>query len=580
MPRHNPVVFDSSGALTGAPGGAPSGPPRTAWSWGLLRGFGCFGLLFAAAVGCGEGSKGRPAAPGAEDSGPAVEGADGGADGAAAWPEPEACAVSDLVEVAAWTEAELPQRHPLSKTMQGVGIGDLDGDGWLDALVAWGGGSLGLRNDGTGLLAIDPSITGVDGPLPPAVSVAVADLDGDGDLDALLGMWKADVQLLINDGRGVFEVSSVPGTAVDTVSISLGDVDLDGDLDAYLSAASSTMVYEDIAAGLQVGDTNLLLIQGDDHRFSVATDRLPEGTGHGMTLHSAFLDVDGDGDLDLYLGNDAGPYILPNLLLENDGSGRFSRDTGCGCELPMLAMGVAVGDADQDGLPDVYVTDVGPPRLLLNQGDGGFADLTPGSGAGIPATETSMVSWGTAFFDQDGDRNDDLVVTFGQSGQNFHTSGFEGTDGPFQPDQLLRGLGGGLFERLAAPGFQDGSRTRAVGVGDFDRDGRPDLLTTGKYFVRQWRSVGGCAPGATLQFHGRAPIGATVRTTIAGEDRVQWLFPSTSGSSSALEVYVGFGGYPAAERVQIVAPGGYSAELLDVAAGSVIRLELDAPAGG
>lgn len=563
MRRTNPAV------------GAPSGPRRPPSGW--ASGWAALALVGAGCAGGGGAKSGPGAAAAGADSGagPADSGAEGGG-----WPEPAACAVSDIVEVAAWTEAELPSRHPLSKTMQGVGIGDLDGDGWLDALVAWGGGSFVLRNDGAGHLAIDERLGGAAGPLPPAVSVAVADLDGDGDLDALLGMWKTEVQLLINDGRGVFEVSSVPGTAVDTVSIALGDVDGDGDLDAYLSAASSEMVYERIAAGEQIGDTNLLLIQGDDGRFSVAADRLPEGTGHGMTLHSALVDVEGDGDLDLYLGNDAGPYILPNLLLKNDGRGRFSRDTGCGCEIPMLAMGVAAGDADQDGLPDLYVTDVGPPKLLVNQGDGGFADLTAGSGAGIPASESSMVSWGTAFFDQDGDRNDDLVVTFGRSGQNFHTSGFEGVDGEHQPDQLLRGLGGGRFERLAAPGFQDGSRTRAVGVGDFDRDGRPDLLTTGKYFVRQWRSEGGCPPGATLQLSGRAPIGARVQTTVAGVARTQWLLPSTSGSSSAPEVYLGFGGYPEADQVEITTLDGATVQLGRVSAGSVVAVELDARAGG
>jgi hypothetical protein len=540
------------------------------------------GVLFAVslpATGCSGAGGSKPAV---SDVGDGVDSgaADGGAgtdDGA---PRPDACAVADLVEVAAWSELDLPNRAPLSKTMQGVGIGDFDGDGWLDALVAWGGGSVVLRNDGAGLLVRDDLLSGTTGPLPPAVSVAVADLDGDGDLDALLGMWNTDVQQLVNDGHGVFAVSSIPGTAVDTVSITLGDVDGDGDLDAYLSAASSEMEYERIAAGEQVGDENILLIQQADGRFVVAPERLPVGTGHGMTLHSAMVDVEGDGDLDLYLGNDAGPYILPNLLLRNDGRGQFGRASDCGCEIPMLAMGVAVGDADQDALPDLYVTDVGPPKLLVNQGDGGFADLTLSSGAGIPATENSMVSWGTAFFDQDNDRNDDLVVTFGQSGQNFHTSGFEGVDGEFQPDQLLRSLGGGRFERLAAPGFQDGSRTRAVGVGDFDRDGRPDLLTTGKYFVRQWRSTGGCPPGVTVQFPGRNPIGARVRTTVAGVERTQWLLPSTSGSSSALEVYVGLGGHAAAEQIEVRALDGSTVSLRDVPAGSVVPVELDAPSAG
>ncbi|MFM2245002.1 MAG: hypothetical protein RL071_1076 [Pseudomonadota bacterium] len=507
--------------------------------------------------------------------GPAVDTSDTGPDGGA-WPEPAPCEASDIVEVAAWTDATLPQRHPLQKTMQGLGVGDLNGDGWLDVLVAWGGGSFGLINDGAGVLQFSEAVRGVDGPLPPGVSVALADLDGDGDLDGLLGMWDLDVQHLINDGTGVFALRPIPGSAGDTVSIALADFDRDGDLDAYTSAAASDMSYEDIAAGLQIGDENRLLIQGGDGAFAVENDRLPAGTGHGMSLHSGVVDVELDGDLDIYVGNDAGPYVLPNILLLNDGAGRFRRAEGCGCEVPMLAMGVAVGDADQDSVPDLYITDVGPPKLLMNQADGSFADFSLGSGADIPATAESMVSWGTAFFDQDRDRIDDLVVTFGQSGQNFHTSGFEGVDGEVQPDQLLRGLGGARFARLDAPGFLDGSRTRAVALGDFDRDGRADLVTAGKYFVRQWRSTGGCAPGATVKLRGRSVVGATIRSTVAGVERVQWLLPSTSGSSSAHEVSVGFGGHAAAERVEVVLPGGAAVEFAAVAAGSVLEVDADA----
>ena len=71
----------------------------------------------------------------------------GGGDGAvdSGAPAPAACPALDVVEVAAWAEADLPTRADLRHTMQGVAIGDLDGDADLDALVSWGGGSFGLR---------------------------------------------------------------------------------------------------------------------------------------------------------------------------------------------------------------------------------------------------------------------------------------------------------------------------------------------------------------------------------------------------------------------------------------------------
>ncbi len=487
---------------------------------------------------------------------------------------PAACSPLEMTPVTTLAESSLPTRADLSHTVQGVGVGDLDGDGWLDALVAWGGGSFGLRNDGAGGLALDDTISLVSDVLPASEAVALADLDGDGDLDAMFGSWQGDAWLLWNDGSGRFTAESIPGTAVTTYAIAFGDADGDGDLDAYLSAAVQDMTYEDIASGSEVGDANLLLLQGPDHRFAEAVGALPEDTRYGMTLHTVWLDVEGDGDLDLYVGNDAGPYIEPNHLLLNDGLAHFTKAADCGCDLALYSMGVAVGDANQDGLPDLYVTDVGPPELLFNTGDGSFANATLVAGdAYIPATPESMVSWGTGFVDLDADRDQDLIVTFGQSGQNFEASGIDGVDGPVQPNQVLLSDGVGGFARSPSDAFADGPRTRAYASGDFDRDGRPDLLSVGKYFLQQFHTEGGCPPGATLRLYGQNLIGAQIDVEVGGASHRLWHLPSTTSSSNADEVYVGFGGYPSADRIVITWRDGQQTELVDVPLGSVLDVE-------
>jgi hypothetical protein len=484
-----------------------------------------------------------------------------------------ACDALDVAEVAYFDPVDLPQRYDSAHTNQGVGIGDLDGDGWLDALIGWGGGSFALRNDGTGTLVFDNAVTTDGGPLSPAESMTVGDLDGDGDLDALLGRWDAESELLWNDGTGHFAVEPIVGTEVATFATAFGDADGDGDPDVFLSAARTDMTYEEIVAGNQIGDPNLLLLQDADHHFSVATDALPADTLNGMTLTSAWLDADADGDLDVYVANDAGPFVDPNHLLLNDGTGHFSDATDCACGLAMFAMGAAVGDANQDGLPDLYVTDVGGPNLLLNMGDGTFVDATLATGAAIAATEESMVSWGTAFVDLDADTDQDLVVTFGQSGKNFAAADLGGVDGPEQPSQILLSDGAGSYARAPAPGFDDPSRTRTMALGDFDRDGRPDLITVGKYFVRQWHTTGGCTLGATLRFHGKNAVGARVETTVNGHTNTSWNLPSTTSASSAEEVYLGFGGAASAEHVVVTWPGGAVTELEDVGAGAVEELD-------
>jgi hypothetical protein len=124
------------------------------------------------------------------------------------------------------------------------------------------------------------------------------------------------------------------------------------------------------------------------------------------------------------------------------------------------------------------------------------------------------------------------------------------------------------------PGFQDGSRTRAFAAGDLDRDGRPDLVTVGKYFVRQWRTVGGCPPGATLRLFGENLVGAQLDATIGGVSQRQWFLPSTAASSNADELYLGFGGYPSAESVSLRAPDGSEVTLPPLSPGARVDVTL------
>ncbi len=130
------------------------------------------------------------------------------------------------------------------------------------------------------------------------------------------------------------------------------------------------------------------------------------GTGAGL------LDYDQDGDLDLYLVNGA-PLPgripgegLPNRLYRNDGGFRFTEVTGpAGVGDTGWGFGVAVGDFDNDGLPDLYVANLGPNALYRNRGDGTFDTVANAGGADHPGFSTSAAS-----FDADGDGWIDLFV--------------------------------------------------------------------------------------------------------------------------------------------------------------------------
>src|SRR6185437_2540138 len=123
---------------------------------------------------------------------------------------------------------------------------------------------------------------------------------------------------------------------------------------------------------------------------------MPQMVGSG----AAFFDMDNDGRLALYLLTNGGPESRStNRLYRREADGRFTDiSKGSGLDIAGSNMGVAVGDVNNDGLPDVLVTQYGGIRLFLNNGGGSFTDATREAGLEDPR-------WGTsaAFVDYDRD---------------------------------------------------------------------------------------------------------------------------------------------------------------------------------
>ena len=212
---------------------------------------------------------------------------------------------------------------------------------------------------------------------------------------------------------------------------------------------------------------------------------MPQIMGSGAAL----FDFDGDGLLDAYLVNNGGPGSgARNRLFHNRGGGRFE-DVSAGSRLDIEGhgMGVAVGDVDNDGRPDVYVSQYGGGRLFRNLGAGQFEDVTDRAGVGQPR-------WGTsaAFFDYDRDGWLDLVVVNyvdydpsrpcgDASGRPdyCHPSQFAGTAARLfhnrgrGPDGRWRG-----FEDVTAPSGLAALPGPGLGVtcADFDGDSWPDIF--------------------------------------------------------------------------------------------------------
>jgi enediyne biosynthesis protein E4 len=199
----------------------------------------------------------------------------------------------------------------------------------------------------------------------------------------------------------------------------------------------------------------------------------------------AWLDYDNDGFQDLYLVN--GAPGKANALYRNNGDGTFADVTaqaGVGAK-DGYRTGVAAGDFDNDGYPDLYVTALGTNILYRNKGDGTFADVTGSAGVAGPPAEWST---STGFFDYDRDGDLDLYVTnyldyrvtdnpycgYRKEGYRMYCNPtmFDGV-----ADRLYRNNGNGTFTDVSRAAGVANPAGKGLGVTfcDFDRDGDPDI---------------------------------------------------------------------------------------------------------
>jgi tetratricopeptide (TPR) repeat protein len=213
---------------------------------------------------------------------------------------------------------------------------------------------------------------------------------------------------------------------------------------------------------------------------------LGDTMGGGVGL----IDYDGDGWLDIYLVNGCAlPYDRanpprPNRLYRNEGGGRFVDVTQrAGVGGAGYGMGVAVGDYDNDGHDDLFVTGLGRTVLYRNRGDGTFEDVTTSAGV-----DSALWTTAAGFGDLDGDGDLDLVaVTYvaadpahvpncpDASGQPIHCP--PGQFAP-QPDLLFRNNGNGTFTDVSKEAGLDvpGGAGLGLAIADLDDDGRLDLF--------------------------------------------------------------------------------------------------------
>ena len=420
------------------------------------------------------------------------------------------------------------------------------------------------------------------------------DYDGDGDLDLYITCYGPNI-LYRNEGRNSFVEVTEEARVGDrglSAGAAFGDYDNDGDLDLYV--ANYVEFGPELNERCVRNDT--IHVYCGPEAFHPQPDSFYENDGSGRfqevgariglkaaaakELGATFADFDVDGDLDLFVAGDR----TSNLLYRNDGGRFFDVSLLSGTAYneqgkPEACMGVAVGDYDNDGVPDIFVTNFvwESNTLYHGDGDGFYSDVSSDSGVGTPSIP--YMGWGTAWLDYDNDGDRDLFVANGHLDDNPEL--FDRSTYP-QPNQLFRNDGMHGFTDVshrAGPGLALEQVSRGVAVADYDNDGDVDiavnnnndraaLLRNERGNGRNWLVV----EARGLSGNG-AVIGTRVTVTAGGERQVAEI--SGGGSylgQSDLRVHFGLGDHTSVDRLVVHWPSGAVYQLEHVAAGQTVTV--------
>jgi predicted nucleotidyltransferase len=476
----------------------------------------------------------------------------------------------------------------------GAAFFDYDNDDDLDALIvngstrdnfAKGGDPMVAlyQNDGRGHFRDVTTASGFDR-RGWGSGACVGDIDNDGAKDVYVTAFGADA-LWRNTGKGTFVDVTRSAGFDDTrwgTSCAFADYDHDGYLDLYVAnyvafddktipargtTANCRFMATDVFCGPKrlTGDLDILYRNNGDGTFTDVTVRAgvkdPGYYGFGVV----FTDLNDDGWPDIYVANDS----VPNLLFRNRGNGTFVEEglvSGAalsGDGRPQAGMGVDAGDYNNDGLPDLIVTNFSHDyNTLYENGPAGlFTDRSYATG--IATTAGPYLGWGVKFVDLDNDGRLDIFISNGHVYPEVDKHGLgtryqqrkqvfvnEGT----RFRHASTDIGGGLLQEKSS---------RGAAFGDYDNDGdidvlvinmndRPTLLRNDTTSANHW---------ITLRLIGsksnRDGIGARVR--IDTGKRRQTTFVRGDGSymsHSDTRAHFGLAEATRVDRVEIKWPSG------------------------
>jgi enediyne biosynthesis protein E4 len=428
------------------------------------------------------------------------------------------------------------------------------------------------------------------------MGVAIADIDNDGDLDVFVTNYGPN-QLYRNNGNGTFSnITQQSGINTEGWSTSavFFDYDRDGFLDLYIARyvkVNPAVICTDRAGRKDYcgpdgyeAEPDLLYRNNGNHTFtnvsaSAGIDRHPR-KGLGVLTG----DFNFDGYMDLYVANDR----EPNTLWINQKNGRFQdMSLQLGVAVNALgrseaSMGIAIGDVNEDGKQDLFVTNLRDETntLYVNKGALGFQDESISSGLGLPSLP--FTGFGTGFFDFNQDGNLDVAIVNGRVTRGALLTKNQPPqywDPYMEPGLLFENFGNARFKNIRSTSFTSVlENARGLAFGDIDNDGDIDFL------------INNCGGAARLLRNDFAPkghwliirafdpalnrdsYGAKISISAAGKNFTRWVSPAYSYlSSNDPRVHFGLGSATSAD-IQVVWPDGKTESFGSVKGDQILTL--------
>jgi hypothetical protein len=488
----------------------------------------------------------------------------------------------------------------------GVAFLDYDNDGWQDILIVngmdWPGhvrhrSTLALyHNNHDGTFTDVTAKAGLDVQMY-GMGVAIGDYNNDG-YDDIFVTCLGQSHLFRNNGNGTFtdvtKQAGLWGPNEFSTSAAWVDYDRDGHLDLvvanYVQWSPATDIYCTLDGTTKSyctpesykGTSVRLWHNRGDGTFEDATAKAGLLDPTSKSLGVAILDANQDGWPDILISNDT----QPNKLYMNNGDGTFTeKGVSAGVAysedgIARAGMGVDAADYDRSGYPSVLITNFANQMVSLyhNERNGLFVDEAPQSEVGHATLLT--LGFGCFFFDYDLDGWPDIYVADGHIDDAIER--VQPRVRYAEPPHLFRNLGDGKFEDVTATlgaAFGAPEVARGAAYGDIYNDGALDLLvSTNGGPVHLFRNVGTTNNSLRIKLVGtrsnRDGIGTVVRV-VAGSDIQSKTLASGSSylSSSELILTFGLATHAQADSVDLYWPSGQTDHLTGVAANQIVTVK-------